>query len=212
MEAEITETEATEAAGMTTGTGITQEPERKAKETRTPRQVVRREDVWRPAERKGVQPRLWPGPQLRQSGRPRQSREQRRARRTDEWSPGTRRETTIPLQLAKQHTAATRPLSSTSDLVALRAERTLLRRLPEPADRQEVRALSGTQHHDGPHTPVSPCHRPAPKSGGGRALGRPALPLQSGARPNGAPPAPPHPPHTLASTTPTHVLTLPGHH
>ena len=64
-------TEATEAAGTTTGTGITQEPERKAQATENPRQGVRREDVWRPAERKGVQPWLWPGHQLRQSGRPR---------------------------------------------------------------------------------------------------------------------------------------------
>ena len=36
MEAEITATEATEAAGMTTWTGITQEPERKAQETENP--------------------------------------------------------------------------------------------------------------------------------------------------------------------------------
>ena len=36
MEVEITATEATEAAGMTTGTAITQEPERKAQETENP--------------------------------------------------------------------------------------------------------------------------------------------------------------------------------
>ena len=36
MEVENTATEATEAAGMTTGTGITQEPERKAQETENP--------------------------------------------------------------------------------------------------------------------------------------------------------------------------------
>ena len=36
MEVEITATEATEAAGMTTGTVITQEPERKAQETENP--------------------------------------------------------------------------------------------------------------------------------------------------------------------------------
>ena len=36
MEVETTATEATEAAGMTTGTGITQEPERKAQETENP--------------------------------------------------------------------------------------------------------------------------------------------------------------------------------
>ena len=36
MEMEITATEATEAAGMKTGTGITQEPERKAQETENP--------------------------------------------------------------------------------------------------------------------------------------------------------------------------------
>ena len=56
---------------------------------RLPRQGVRRENVWRSAERKGVQPRLRPGPHLRQPGHPRQSRKQRRTRRTDEWSPGT---------------------------------------------------------------------------------------------------------------------------
>ena len=67
MEVENTATEATESAGTTTGTGTNQEPERKAQETENPEAGVRREDVWRPAERKGVQPRLWPGPQLRQS-------------------------------------------------------------------------------------------------------------------------------------------------
>ena len=36
MVAENTSTEATEAAGMTTGTGITQEPERKAQKTKNP--------------------------------------------------------------------------------------------------------------------------------------------------------------------------------
>ena len=64
-------------------------PRVQPRKQRLPRQGVRRENVWRSAERKGVQPRLWPGPQLRQSGHPRQSRKQRRTRRTDEWSPGT---------------------------------------------------------------------------------------------------------------------------
>ena len=41
---------------------------------------------------------------------------------------------------------------------------------------------------------------------GGRALGRPALPLQPGAQPNGAQPAPPHQLHSLDSTSPNHVL------
>ena len=91
--------------------------------------------------------------------------------------------------------------------MALRAARTLLHRLPQLTDRQDVRAHSGTQHHDGPRTPVRPARRPAPKSGGGRALGRPALPLQPGARPNGAPPVPPPQPHTHDSNPPTHVLT-----
>ena len=39
MKVENTATEATEAAGMTTGTGITQEPERKAQETENPEAV-----------------------------------------------------------------------------------------------------------------------------------------------------------------------------
>ena len=70
--------------------------------------------------------------------------------------------------------------------MALRAARTLL----QPTDRQDVRTHSGTQHHDGPRTPVRPAHRHAPKSGGGMALWRPALPLQPGAQPNGTPPTP----------------------
>ena len=98
-------------------------------------------------------------------------------------------------------------LRSTSDLLALRAERTLLHRLPQPTDRQDVRAHSRTQHHDGPRAHDRPAHRHAHKSGDGRALGRPALPLQPGARPNGAPPAPPHPTQTPASTPPNYVLT-----
>ena len=77
MEVEITATEATEAVGMITGTGITQEFEKKAQETENPEAGGTREDVWRTAEQKGVQPRLWPGPQLRQSGHPRQSQKQR---------------------------------------------------------------------------------------------------------------------------------------
>ena len=115
--------------------------------------------------------------------------------------------TAISLQIPWKYTAATRLLGSTSDLLALRAKGTLLHRVSEPADRQEARALSGTQNHYGPHGPIRPARRHAPKSGGGRALGRPALPLQPGARRNGAPPAPPHPPHSLVSTHPTHVLT-----
>ena len=95
--------------------------------------------------------------------------------------------------------------------MALRAARTLLHRLPQPTDRQDVRAHGGTQHHDGPHTPVRPAHRPAPKSGGVRALGRPALPLQPGARPNGAQTAPPHPTHTPASTPPFSCFYSPTH-
>ena len=83
------------------GLRLPQKPRGQPRQQRLPRHGVRRENVWRSAERKGVQPRLRPGPQLQQSGHPRQSREQRRARRTDEWSPGTRRETTIPLQLAE---------------------------------------------------------------------------------------------------------------
>ena len=65
------------------------EPRVQPRKQRPPRQRVRRESIWRSAERKGVQPRLWPGPQLQQSGHPRQPRKQQRTRRTDEWSPGT---------------------------------------------------------------------------------------------------------------------------
>ena len=126
---------------------------------------------------------------------------------TEEWSFGARGETAFSLQLPRKYTAAPRLLGSTSDLLALRANGTLLHRVPEPADGQKARAISGNQHHDGTHAPIRLARRHAPKSGGGRALGRPALPLQPGARPNGAPPAPPHPPHSLASTHPTHVLT-----
>ena len=51
------------------------------------------------------------------------------------------------------------------DLLALRAKRTLLHRLPEHTDRQEARAISGTKYHDGPHAPGCPAHRHSPKSG-----------------------------------------------
>ena len=71
------------------GPGPHQSPREHPKRQTTPSQGVRRKNVCRPAEWQGVQPRLWPGPQLRQSGHPRQSRKQRRARGTDEWSPGT---------------------------------------------------------------------------------------------------------------------------
>ena len=85
-------------------------------------------------------------------------------------------------------------------LLALRTTGTLLHRVPEPTDSQDAQATSVTKHHNGPHALDRPAHRHAPKSVGGRALGRPALPLQPGARHNGAPPAPPYPPHTLASS------------
>ena len=66
---------------------LPQKPREQPRQQRPPR--VRRENVWRSAERKGVQPRLRPEPQLQQPEQPRQSRKQRRTRRTDEWSPGT---------------------------------------------------------------------------------------------------------------------------
>ena len=55
---ESTATEAMEAVGTATGTQTTSQTGGQPRQQRTPRQGVRREDVRRPAERKGVQPQL----------------------------------------------------------------------------------------------------------------------------------------------------------
>ena len=207
MEVGSTATEAREAANTAAWTWTTPEPEITAPTTWTPEAGCTAGDRSEVGKRADGIIAVMAGPQLRRPGCPRKPR-QRGTRRPDEWSPGARVETAFPLQLARKYTAATRLLGSTSDLLALREKRTLLRRVPESADRREARAISGTKYHDGPHVPDRPAHRHAPKSGGGMALWRPALPLQPGARPNGAPPAPLHPPQSVVSTTPTHDLTL----
>ena len=75
-------------------------------------------------------------------------------------------ETAFPLQHTRNYMAATRLLGSTSYLLALRAKRTPFHRVPEPPDRQEARAISGTKYHGGPHAPDHSVHGPAPKSVG----------------------------------------------
>ena len=65
MVAESTAIEVMEAGVQRRGPGPPQNPGGQSKLQRTPRQWVRRENVRRPAEWKGVQQRLWPGPQLR---------------------------------------------------------------------------------------------------------------------------------------------------
>ena len=116
---ESTATEAMEAGGTATGTQTTPETEGTTQATENP------EAGGTPGGRLETGRMEWgttaatAGAPTTVPGRPRQSRQQRGARRTDKWSPGTRSETTFPLQLARQHTAATRLLSSTSDLLAL---------------------------------------------------------------------------------------------
>ena len=46
-------------------------------------------------------------------------------------------ETSFARQLPRKYTTAARSIGSTSDLLALRPKRTLLQRVPEPADRQK---------------------------------------------------------------------------